>query len=69
MEKGKILNISTNKFNGYENWWYNKIHENSIYNKLDNIGLDINFNKQFNHGIEIRFFDHIQNKKLLIGSK
>jgi histidyl-tRNA synthetase len=27
--------------------------------KLDKIGLDINFNKHYNHGIEIRFFDHI----------
>jgi len=68
MEKGKILTVPTSSFNVYKNWWYNKFHENSIYNKLDNVGLDINFNKHYNHGIELRFFDHISNKKLLTES-
>jgi hypothetical protein len=26
---------------------------------MDLIGMDINFNKHYNHGIELRFFDHI----------
>jgi hypothetical protein len=38
--------------------WYNKYHDNSNYVKLDKIGLDINFKKFRNHGIEIRIFDY-----------
>jgi len=68
MERGKILTIPITNFENLpigENWWYNKFHENSIYNKLENIGLDINFNKHYNHGIELRFFDNIFDEKLL----
>lgn len=57
MLKGKILLTELTNFPDY--FWYNKYHESSAYNKLDKIGLDINFNKHYNHGIEIRFFDHI----------
>ena len=79
MLEGKILTVSTKQYNNIENWWYNKFHEannlenwwsnkcheGSAYNKLDDIGLDINFNKHYNHGIEIRFFDHINDEKLI----
>ena len=68
MEKGKIMFTSTSNFENYENWWYNKFHENSVYNKLEDIGLDINFNKHYNHGIELRFLDHINDNKLLMES-
>lgn len=61
MITGKILSIDIAELECSKNdyWWYNKFHQNSAYVKLDKIGLDINFNKHFNHGIEIRFFDHI----------
>jgi hypothetical protein len=48
--------------------WYNKYHQNSGYSKLYSVGLDINFNKHYNHGIEIRFFDHITDNNMIIES-
>ena len=66
MVTGKIL--LTDIANYPEYFWYNKYHETSAYNKLDKIGLDINFNKHYNHGIEIRFFDHISQPELIIES-
>jgi hypothetical protein len=56
MPKGKILTIP---YNLIENRWYEKIYDLSgcAYNKLPRIGLDINFNKHWNHGLEFRIFD------------
>ena len=67
MEPGKILtkSIDMMEINNLEYWWYNKYHETSAYVKLEKIGLDINFNKHWNHGIEIRFLDHISDIKLI----
>jgi hypothetical protein len=65
MEKGKILYIPVSNFDNCRNWWYNKFHDKSVYVKLENLGLDINFNKHYNHGIELRIFDHIIDNKLL----
>lgn len=66
MMSGKILTkrVSDIKFSKNNFWWYNKFHENSAYVTLDNIGLDINFNKHYNHGVEIRFFDHMTDIQL-----
>ena len=66
MPKGKVLLTELANFSNY--FWYHKYHENSAYNKLDKIGLDINFNKHYNHGIEIRFFDHISSPELIMES-
>ena len=59
MKIGKILTVPVNNFYKCENWWYKRFHEISGYTPLNEIGLDINFNKYKNHGIELRFFDHI----------
>lgn len=61
MERGKLLTDEINRFKiATESYgWYNKYHNTSAYNKLSAIGYDINFNKHYNHGIELRFFDHI----------
>lgn len=59
MKIGKILSVHVNDFDKCENWWYKRFHETSGYNPLNDVGLDINFNKYKNHGIELRFFDHI----------
>ena len=66
MKSGKILtmNISDISFSKNDFWWYNKFHNESAYKKLSQIGMDINFNKHYNHGIEIRFFDHINDDQL-----
>lgn len=66
MMTGKVLTkkLTDIAFSQNEYWWYNKFHQNSAYKKLDQIGLDINFNKHYNHGIEIRFFDHLNSDQL-----
>jgi len=70
MESGKILtkNIDDLEFSKLDYWWYNKYYEDNAYSKLNDIGLDINFNKHYNHGIEIRFLDHIENEDKLFNS-
>jgi hypothetical protein len=66
MITGKILTnkIENMEFSKNDYWWYNKFHENSAYKKLDQIGLDINFNKHYNHGVELRIFDHIEENQI-----
>jgi hypothetical protein len=61
MEIGKILSkpIADIVSNKYVEWWYPKFIASSAYCELENIGMDINFNKHYNHGIELRFLDHI----------
>ena len=62
MEKGKLLVTPINStIVAKESYgWYNIYYKMCAYNKLTELGYDINFNKHLNHGIEIRFFDHIQ---------
>ena len=70
MIPGKLLHIPISEldFSSDTNWWYNKYHSNSAYNKLDQIGLDINFNKHYSHGIELRFLDHISSREKIYES-
>lgn len=62
MEKGKILTV---ELDTVRSTWYTAYHKNSGYEALKTIGLDINFNKHWNHGIEIRFFDWFPDGRLL----
>ena len=64
MKTGKILHIDTKELHNY--FWYNLYHKDSVYQKLDKIGLDINFNKHHYHGIEFRIFDYIPNDNDLL---
>lgn len=68
MEDNKILTkkISDLSVSKLDYWWM-KLYDSS-YNNLEEIGLDINFNKHFNHGIEIRFFDYIIDEKKIVES-
>lgn len=61
MPKGKILTKPIEEIicNKKDYWWFNKYYEKNGYTKLSEIGIDINFNKHMNHGIELRFFDTI----------
>lgn len=65
MTKGKILacKVSDLICNDIDNWWFNNYYKQNNYNKLEEIGMDINFNKYSNHGIELRFLDHIPDSK------
>jgi hypothetical protein len=66
LESGKILtkDIKDLDFSSLDYWWYNKYYEDNAYTKLNELGLDINFNKHYNHGIEIRFIDHINDQQI-----
>jgi hypothetical protein len=55
MPTGKILQIDVSGL--HPKSWYNGFHSNSAYKALDKVGVDINFNKHANHGLELRFFD------------
>jgi hypothetical protein len=61
MKTGKLLQDDTSLFDVVtkEYGWYNQYYKNCAYTKGEKMGYDINFNKHYNHGIEIRFFDHI----------
>jgi hypothetical protein len=61
MERGKILTID---LSGVRTSWYQQFHKKSGYVPLNKIGLDINFNKHWNHGVELRFFDWFPEERL-----
>lgn len=60
MIPGKILQINTDEsyIHKYNGNWYKKYYEHSGYKALNYIGMDFNFNKHKNHGIECRIFDY-----------
>jgi len=66
MPEGKILTLPVNKVKGSDlsYWWYSKYHKTSGYNPLEQIGMDINYRKHYNHGIEMRFFDWFAEERL-----
>ncbi len=57
MPRGKILQIQ--KVAAGPLPWYDWLHARTMYAPLDVIGLDINFNKHWAHGLELRFFDQL----------
>ena len=59
MPSGKIMTIPITQIRGSDKpfWWYRRYHENSGYVMLDELGMDINYRKHYNHGVEIRFLD------------
>ena len=65
MKCGKILTrtIDEIEFSKNEYWWFHQYYKENGYVKLDEIGMDINFNKHYNHGIEIRFLDHLSDDR------
>jgi len=66
MSTGKILTQPIEKIRGSDNdfWWYKIYHSQSGYEPLKEIGMDINFRKHYNHGVEIRFIDWFPEKDL-----
>lgn len=70
MPKGKILVKPVDEVypdHGSErdtvNSWYREYYRDNGYTELVEVGMDINFNKHYRHGIEIRFLDHIDDPK------
>jgi hypothetical protein len=66
MQKGKILTVPVSELavSKIPYWWFNQFHSHSSYNQLKNIGVDINFNKHYLHGIEFRIFDYFPEEEL-----
>jgi len=66
MKTGKIVQMNFDEHPMHDNpmWWVNRYSEISDYEKIDKIGLDINFHKHKNHGIEFRIFDYFDEKHL-----
>jgi hypothetical protein len=57
MPTGKILTAPKKELENIE--WYDSFHKNVDYKYLDELGLDINFNKHYAHGIEFRILESI----------
>jgi len=66
MVPGKVVQIESenNHLSNLDYWWFNRYYQISDYTKEPNIGVDINFHKHKNHGIEIRIFDYFEESKL-----
>jgi len=66
MTSGKMMHIKSddNHLSNLDYWWFNQYYKHSDYTKEDLIGLDINFHKHKNHGIELRIFDYFDESKL-----
>lgn len=66
MPEGKIMTLPLKEIAGSQTdfWWYNIYHQISGYIALEQIGMDINYKKHYNHGIELRFFDWFPEGKL-----
>lgn len=62
MEVGKILTKNRKKLNNLD--WYESFHKYADYKFLDDLGMDINFNKHYSHGIEFRVLDAIPLNKI-----
>lgn len=57
MPIGKILTEKRNNLKNID--WYDSFHKYADYTFLDTMGLDINFNKHFCHGLELRIFESL----------
>jgi len=66
MKEGKILTAAVCDIKGTNTdfWWYKRYHAMSAYEPLERVGMDINYRKHFNHGIEIRIFDWFPEERL-----
>ena len=56
MPVGKILQVRKDELSLP---WYDAMLAHTAYRPLDVIGLDINYNKHWAHGLELRFFDQL----------
>lgn len=61
MPKGKINQIPRDLS---ANPWYRDFYAKTAYEPIDVVGLDINFNKHWAHGLELRFFDQMSMEHL-----
>jgi len=57
MPSGKILQVQKSELGPMP--WYDWLHTRTAYAPLNVVGLDINYNKHWAHGLEIRFLDQL----------
>ena len=57
MAPGKILQVPRAQAGKLP--WYDWLRGRTIYASLDVIGMDLNFNKHWAHGLELRFFEQM----------
>jgi hypothetical protein len=57
MPIGKILTVSKDKLNDID--WYYSFHKKVDYKFLNELGMDINFNKHYCHGLEFRILESL----------
>ncbi len=57
MARGKILQVPKSALGPLP--WYDRLYAQTAYKPMDMIGLDLNFNKHWAHGLEIRMFDQM----------
>ncbi len=50
---------------GQEPAWYEEFYKRTAYVRLENHGLDINYKKHWNHGLEFRIFDGLRRDQML----
>ena len=67
MKEGKILTMAVKDIKGTDSgfWWYTRFHTDSAYEPLERVGMDINYRKHYNHGIEVRMFDWFPEDQLI----
>jgi hypothetical protein len=79
MPEGKILTYDVSRGVGYsspgvatshvgfdsEPAWYEEFYKRTAYVRLENHGLDINYKKHWNHGLEFRIFDGLRRDQML----
>jgi len=56
MVAGKILQIQRSEVTAP---WYDRLYAATDYTQRGEIGLDLNYNKHWAHGLELRFFDQL----------
>lgn len=65
MPHGKLNTVPRDQTRvAQENGWMVLYGRENAYKELADVGLDINFNKHYNHGLELRFFDFFDPDKL-----
>lgn len=57
MRRGKILQVPKEGLGPLP--WYDRLYAKTAYRPMEMIGLDLNFNKHWAHGLEIRLFDQM----------
>jgi hypothetical protein len=62
METGTIVTKKREELMNLD--WYESFHRYANYQTLQDVGMDLNFQKYDGHGLEIRFFDSVSMSKL-----